>query len=310
MFHEIDRDLVSKLRQHIKKDETVVFLPWGNDFIANYLAPRTGFFTFNIGGDKNLLEAQKNWPQDMIAVRGEIDTDKIPTILKMLLERTTDVVVFPYFDMLWASHHWPCHLGTDCLTKQKEKLSGVIDAVKNSPYFSVDDSNLFTLIRLSSEYAEDSTRKAVLDTLFDKICYPIVFNSVHKESSLLLRKGWHGLETNHVWSKADSKVTLPIPKDCETKNCNALIKFNVFGASKNRPVSIKFSSIELSGSWNKTIVANSFGTHKVSVPLNNELLTQEISISVPNATSPYKLSGSRDWRTLGIMLKRIDLVSK
>lgn len=41
-FHKIDRELVAEFRQHIQRGEKVAFIPWHNDFFANYLAPRGG----------------------------------------------------------------------------------------------------------------------------------------------------------------------------------------------------------------------------------------------------------------------------
>lgn len=60
MFQQIDLDLVAELRQVIKKDETVAFIPWRNDFFANYLAPRVGFHTFNIGLTRIYLKQKQN----------------------------------------------------------------------------------------------------------------------------------------------------------------------------------------------------------------------------------------------------------
>src|SRR3546814_12682441 len=73
MFLQIDEELVSQLHQNIGSGETVAFIPWGNDFIANYLAPKVGFRTFNIGGDKNLSAAQTEWPSPMRALGPSLD---------------------------------------------------------------------------------------------------------------------------------------------------------------------------------------------------------------------------------------------
>ena len=112
MFQQIDRDLVAELRQHIRPAETVAFIPWRNDFIANYLAPKVGFRTFNIGGDKNLAAAQSGWPPEMLALGGEVDAGKALAAVKMLINGTADVLVLPYFHMLWSPHMWPCLIKT------------------------------------------------------------------------------------------------------------------------------------------------------------------------------------------------------
>ncbi len=43
MFGQIGLDLVAELRQHMQPGETVAFVPWGNDFLADYLAPKWAF---------------------------------------------------------------------------------------------------------------------------------------------------------------------------------------------------------------------------------------------------------------------------
>ncbi len=73
-------------------------------FFANYLAPTAGFRAYNIGGDKNLIDAQKHWPAEMLASGGAtLDAKKISAGVKMLTDGTADVLVLPYFDMLWAA---------------------------------------------------------------------------------------------------------------------------------------------------------------------------------------------------------------
>src|SRR3546814_13872942 len=101
MFLQIDEELVSQLHQNIGSGETVAFIPWGNDFIANYLAPKVGFRTFNIGGDKNLSAAQTEWPSPMRALGPRLDINIAISSVKMLLEGAADALVVPYIDMLW-----------------------------------------------------------------------------------------------------------------------------------------------------------------------------------------------------------------
>ena len=110
LLHQVDNDprLVPALRRHIRRDELVVFLPWGNDFLVNYLAARAKFRTFNIGGDKNLAEAQTQWPSEMLELRGPINPVTSPgRSVNMLLGGSADVIVVPYFNMLLSAHTTP-----------------------------------------------------------------------------------------------------------------------------------------------------------------------------------------------------------
>lgn len=105
MFHQIDDEIAFPLRQKINGAKKVAFIPWGNDFLVNYLASIGDFRTFNIGGDKNLAEAQRFWPTGIQSFNdGVLNADKIPALTKMLLDNSVDVVVIPYVHLLWSAH--------------------------------------------------------------------------------------------------------------------------------------------------------------------------------------------------------------
>ncbi|MGK7285650.1 hypothetical protein ACSPAB_07265 [Buttiauxella agrestis] len=108
MFNQIDNDLVTVLRQQIRPEEKVAFIPWGNDFLANYIAPAAGFRTFNIGGDKNLNAAQLGWSSEMLTLGGGIDINRALTAINMLVNGSANVLIIPYFNMQWSPQIWPC----------------------------------------------------------------------------------------------------------------------------------------------------------------------------------------------------------
>jgi hypothetical protein len=170
MFGQIDRDLVSKLGQRIRRGETAVFLPFGNDFFANYLASRIGFRTFNIGGDKNFSEAQAYWPEEVLTLGKELDVGKTSTAVGLLLNGTADVLVVPYFHMLWSAHLWPCVdetaaalpirlqeefrtiPGFICPLQRKAEVRHFIEMLgASSPYIEIVDDDLFSTIRLRTQ---------------------------------------------------------------------------------------------------------------------------------------------------------------
>lgn len=180
MFKEIDRDLVTLLREHIRPAEKVAFVPWGNDFIANYIAPAAGFRTFNIGGDKNLNDAQLSWPKEMIDLGGRIDVNRAEFAIKMLIDRKTDVLIIPYFNMQWSPFIWPCIEQTKanlvseqrevflsfpefvCPDKRKAEFKSVVHKLNKLPYLDIWDSELFATIRLRPD-SSGATRLPVLN---------------------------------------------------------------------------------------------------------------------------------------------------
>ncbi|MDB2643183.1 hypothetical protein N9Y37_01910 [Luminiphilus sp.] len=61
-FLHLASELVGELIGLVTVGEQVVFLPYGNDFVANFLFPRFGLKSCNVGDDKNLQLAQESWP--------------------------------------------------------------------------------------------------------------------------------------------------------------------------------------------------------------------------------------------------------
>ncbi|WP_147295644.1 hypothetical protein [Buttiauxella agrestis] len=183
MFKQIDNDLVTALRQHVHPAEKVAFIPWGNDFMANYLAPAAGFRTFNIGGDKNLNAAQLSWPTEFLALGGSIDVTRAQAAIKLLTEGTADVLIIPYFNMQWAPQMWPCleqttaKLNSDqreifmsfpefiCPDKRKLELQSVIHALREQPNVEVVDTALFATIRLRPELSGAENHPISPDTV-------------------------------------------------------------------------------------------------------------------------------------------------
>jgi hypothetical protein len=163
-FQQIDRELIPKLMQNIELNETVVFLPWGNDFFANYLAPKVGFRTLNIGGDKNLAAAMTAWPNTMLSLGKEVDENGAKSSLNILIDETADVIVFPYFDMLWSIHVWPCHSNGStseflCPSERRAQLEPIITELGTLPYLKVVETDLFATIRLNPKYSSQTIRK-------------------------------------------------------------------------------------------------------------------------------------------------------
>ena len=75
---------------------------------------------------------------------------------------------------------------------------------------------------------------------------------------------WKRITFGH---KRNAKLMLPVPKECETKNCDAVLRFAVFGANPQRPVSVVFDSADQGWQWTEKIVASSGDAIEVRVPL-------------------------------------------
>lgn len=142
-FMAIDRDLLNPLKKHIKPTDTVVSLPYRNDFLMNYLASAINAKSYNIGGDKNLRQAQKHWPARMRQFKmGQVDAGFSKRIVELLANKDATVVLLPYFDMLWAAHRWP-------RKKQfKTEMEKVIATLSNYKNIEVHEDSYFSLVML------------------------------------------------------------------------------------------------------------------------------------------------------------------
>lgn len=325
LFEQIDDALIPEVAQHVKPGERVAFVPWGNDFIAGYLAAKAKFYTLNIGGDKNLAAAQERWPSVMLALGGNLGVSSIPGIINMLSSNEADTVVLPYFNMLWAPHLWPCMdetsasltpnqvarysniPGFTCPSQHRRELADVISALSRNPYLEVNETDLFATVRLREQYRSPEGKAKIIALGLEGVSYPLIFGKSAR-APLVLTDGWYPVEPQLVWSRARAKLTLPTEGHCAVASCVAVLKFNVFGASPTRPLNIEIKSSEDGKLWQQSLSLTASEGHEVRIPISTTLAVQTIEFEVLNATSPHALVGALDGRTLGLALQQIDVL--
>ncbi|HET8705599.1 MAG TPA: hypothetical protein VFM46_04770, partial [Pseudomonadales bacterium] len=162
LFFDIDEEALTELSKALHPKERVTFLPYRNDFLINYLAPRLDIQTYNIGGDKNLASAERNWPSSVRQFdMGVISHNQAEEMALILLNNDSDVIVVPYFDTLWGAHMWPCaaesgvpietrnnsesHPG--CPSYLRKTLAPVIKRLQELEYLVVEDNYLYATVR-------------------------------------------------------------------------------------------------------------------------------------------------------------------
>lgn len=326
MFFDIDSILAAPLQQATHPQETVAFLPYQNDFLINYLAAKLKLHAYNIGGDKNLMQAYKNWPGMLEQLSpDQPDNNLANNIFLLLIKTNTDVVIIPYFDTMWAanfSKFWPCDPQSTpnsprfkCISEKKQALSTVVNNLQRSPYLTVTDSNLFATIRLQPAFATGEKKRMLSDQVLASIHYPILIRPDAKNLSLILSNGWYKVETRAVWSGASAIIELPVPKFCQEKTCFARLRYGVYGASPQKPVTIEFLAKDPGINWSNKIAAthgpsyfNLEKSDSILLPLKGGSASRKFAIKVPQATSPLRLEGSPDNRILGISLFSVELV--
>ncbi|QTP55249.1 hypothetical protein HNO51_11465 [Billgrantia sulfidoxydans] len=147
MFLEIDSQLVDVMADDLDSGDRVVFLPWRNDFLVNYIASRLDIISYNIGGDKNLSHARQRWPRTLLRFpMGQVHDNFVEDVLLLLARNEADVVVLPYIDMLWAAHRWPYPV------EYREQLSPVASELENSGFVEIEREEYYAVIRLKTEY--------------------------------------------------------------------------------------------------------------------------------------------------------------
>ncbi|MEO0751185.1 MAG: hypothetical protein AAFY25_05240 [Pseudomonadota bacterium] len=140
-FVSFDRDLAF-LESQVGNAQRALFLPHGNDFVASYLAPRLGFRTFNVGGDKNYDLARAAWPLDV--ARAQLSASEIQRYRDMLNSGLVDAIVLPKFDMLWGAHAWPSP------PINTHEIAAITSVFENEETFRVTDLTHAATIRLKT----------------------------------------------------------------------------------------------------------------------------------------------------------------
>lgn len=180
----------------------------------------------------------------------------------------------------------------------------------DGPLFSYDDSldQSMGIHRIGKSTTDGPTLWAKESLPFIGT-YPFIVQARSLDLNRVLDEGWYQMEAEHVWSKANAVLKLPVPERCRTiSSCEAVVSFSAFGASADREVSVKFKLIDANS---QTIAFDlqitDAGLHSVDIPLTESNSFQLVDIEIPQALSPSTLSNSKDNRVLGIALKEIQI---
>lgn len=165
MFMQIDADMVADMKAGLVPNELVAFVPWYNDFLANYIAPASGIRTYNIGGDKNLSVARLHWPPTMSQFpMARIDPAFANRSVLLLARAEADVIVVPFVDMLRGAHKWPLP------APFADDIEQVLDDLRSIDFVSVEARRLYAVVRLAPAYRADVGTPALERMINDALC--------------------------------------------------------------------------------------------------------------------------------------------
>jgi hypothetical protein len=125
--------------------ERVLFLPAGNDFLANALIGRTESTSYNVGIDKNAAYSQSHWPTDVATAAAAFGGEGSRDAAASALGESVDVIVVPYFSLRDNAIVWPV---------SDEVRLGIRDSAESfrtDARFQVLDGNWFSMIRLDTK---------------------------------------------------------------------------------------------------------------------------------------------------------------
>lgn len=289
MFLRLESDLIDDMKMFLHPGERVAFLPWRNDFLANYIASKLNVISFNIGGDKNLEDARKHWPAIMRSFPiAQVDDGFADRVYMMLMRNEVDSVIFPYIDMLWAAHSWPYPV------KFKEQFVPVIERLAGSGLVEITDRDFFAIVRLKSFPLE-------------KIFYPMTAKDENFALLRVLGDGWNDVRKGCAWSGEKAGLVLPVPEDCSSAACSATLDFFAFGASTERPVEVSFGYGTENGVKEKKIIATNNARSSVDIPLPRMGKGQNVGVDVRQTVLPGSSGLSAATRAPGIALSAVRL---
>lgn len=172
-MQRLERDLVPELKARIGGRQRVLFLPAGNDYLVNYLAPRADFKTFNVGGDKNLRIAQSYWPALVTEASSATSIEQARAIEQILVADVADSVVLPYFSMIDAAASWPCGVINTlwslrrgsaelqyegCMWATRTTLAPLIAKLESISHLRVTNSEFFLTVDIPDTQAAEAGR--------------------------------------------------------------------------------------------------------------------------------------------------------
>ncbi|MBZ9694845.1 DUF7024 domain-containing protein [Mesorhizobium sp. CO1-1-9] len=283
--------------------EKVAFLPFRNDFFANYMASRLGIKTYNIGGDKNLTAAMGSWPDTMLAFEvGKTGPEFGRNVLWLLTQKDADVVAIPYIDLLWAAHEWP-HVA-----EYFDEMQPYIDEIQSSEMVDVTRADNFAFIRLKPDLRHLPTdRLSALAAAYTcKDGVPLALSSplTFSDANAVCGNGWSDTEAWGRWT-AGKHATLhyQLPAGGERKVLEFDAQGFVGGGVVDQKIGISVNGKRSDG-WEFTI-QSSRKIERLELPQGLGAL--DIEFLIPNAKSPKNAGLSGDPRTLGLGIAAICL---
>lgn len=139
---ELRSQYLPEARKLLHPGERVLFLPSGNDFLANYLVPLTDTTSYNVGGDKNYYLSTAAWPADVKTAQQSYGQEHAADTICSVLEHDANAVVLMHETMHQAPLLSPPDLAAEAWLRAE---AGRLAA---DPRFAATTGTRMTVLRL------------------------------------------------------------------------------------------------------------------------------------------------------------------
>ncbi|AGB47341.1 hypothetical protein Mesau_05029 [Mesorhizobium australicum WSM2073] len=289
---------VASWKPHFHRGETVAFLPYGNDFLINYVASELDIRTYNVGGDKNLMSAMSNWPDEMTGFEQGKVTPEFAMRVKAFLESgKADAVVLPYISLLWSAYDWPAP------NEREQELSSIAKALDAEDRYDADFMEHYAVIRLAHGLDPAGTLSvwnAMPPIDLDK---PVNFASGEVGDNYLVERGWYPPDPTGTWSRVKQASILVDVTDIPDGG-RLSVTFSAFAPGDT------CTEVEISSGTTVMLrhnYCNVSGWISAELPRTGLAKNGQLDFRVDQLRSPASY-GSLDTRMLGILLQSLSVV--
>lgn len=289
---------VASWKPHFRHGETVAFLPYGNDFLINYIASELDIRTYNIGGDKNLAAAMANWPDEMTNVgQGEITPEFSIKVKAFLESGKADAIVLPYIDLLGAAHEWPAP------NDREKELSPIAKSLDAEDRYDAVFTQNYAIIRLAHGL-DPAGSLSVWNTMPPiNLGKPVNFVTGEIGENYLAGRGWYPSEPIGTWSR-ERQASILVDLDDIPNGGKLGVTFSVFTPEHTcTTVEIRSGTTVM---LNRSYCGVS-GWISAELPRAGLAPNGQLDFVVDQLRSPSSF-GSKDTRMLGILLKSLTVI--
>lgn len=216
VFTNVDTTLTESLGRVCFPGDRVLFVPYRNDHLLNYVAARCDLRAYNTGGEANLRLATKHWPFEMRNLVAREQFLTIETCMALLETGLVDSVVFPYFHSDSYALCFPC---AGVMPGMKRLAALKIKAFDENQYYMATDMEWFGVTQIRPSKKQELAERIGKESHKPGEEWDINFAKISQFDKLEEISGLSELASWGRWSDAalGSSVQLKLKKPMEKR---------------------------------------------------------------------------------------------